>query len=74
MDTKKPKDKPRSNSYGDYARYSGIALQFIAIIVLSTWGGHWIDKQLTLKFPAFTLIFALSSAVIALYLLIKQLK
>lgn len=72
MPTKKPKDSP--SPYSDYARYSGIALQFVGIIVFSTWGGHWLDKQLALKFPAFTLIFALLSAVMALYLLIKQLK
>lgn len=73
MATKKPKDN-RPSPYSDYARYSGIALQFVGIIVLSTWGGHWLDRQLALKFPAFTLIFALLSAAMALYLLIKQLK
>lgn len=73
MDTKKPKDKDKSAA-ASYAKYSGIAFQFIGVIVLSTWGGHWLDHKIGIKFPAFTLTFAIVSAAMAIYLLIKQLK
>lgn len=77
MATKEPKlnPKPQSTSTAAaYAHYSGIALQFVAIIVISTWFGHWLDVKLSLKFPAFTLVLAIVSAASAIYLLVKKLQ
>lgn len=56
----------------DYARYSGLAVQMIAIILLGVWGGIKLDEWLTLKFPVFTLIFTLLSVFLSMYFAIRD--
>jgi uncharacterized membrane protein len=43
-------------SFSKYAKFSAFAFQFVAIFVLLSLGGNWLDKRLEYKFPLFTLI------------------
>lgn len=52
--------KPRANnqkqSQTNYAKYSAFAFQMIGVFVALSLGGNWVDQQLNLKFPYFTLL------------------
>lgn len=65
---KKPKEYLRN-----YSKYSGIAFQMIAIILLGTWGGMKLDEYLNTPFPVFTLILVLISVALAIYSVVKNL-
>lgn len=62
--------KQQLNNYG---HYSGMAIQMVVIIVGGVFGGHYLDKYLSFKFPIFTLIFSLLSVVLAIYYVVKDL-
>lgn len=57
----------------NYARYSSLALQMGIIIVGGSFGGYFIDQSINMRYPIFTVILALISVVISLYLVIKEL-
>ena len=57
MQEKKPKNPEKTaKSLSDYAKYSNLAFQMIAIILIGVFGGIKIDHWLKLKFPVFTVI------------------
>ncbi len=56
-----------------YARYSSIALQMIAIILIGVFGGMKLDEWLKLKFPVFTVMLSFLSVVLAIYYVTKDL-
>ena len=56
----------------EYAKYSTIGFQMIAIILAGLFCGIKLDEYLVLGFPVFTLVFTISGFVMALYLLFKQ--
>lgn len=66
------RNKKQSNQLNSYARYSGIAFQMIAIIVLGTYGGIKLDENYPNDYHTFTLICSLLSVAIALYIVIKR--
>jgi F0F1-type ATP synthase assembly protein I len=55
-----------------YARYSGIAFQMVAIILLGAYGGWKIDDWLNTK-PIFTIILLLISVVLSIYFVTRDL-
>ena len=55
------------------AKYSGIAFQMLATIGLSAWLGTWLDKQLELKNPWFTVSLLLLGVLLALWQVIRGL-
>ena len=65
---KKTPNKPLNN----YARYSRLAIQMIAIIVGGTFGGLKLDEWTAMEFPVFTLVGAVLSVVFAIYFAIKD--
>lgn len=69
-ETKKSKNwkKPLDN----YAKYSGLAFQMIAIILAGVFGGIKLDKYTGLKFPIFTVVLTIVSIVLAIYFAIKD--
>jgi F0F1-type ATP synthase assembly protein I len=75
-----PKEKNRkrlqSNKGGkglqDYAKYSGIAVQMIVIILVMTWIGIKLDKVTGLSTPVFTIIFSLLGVFIGIYVAVKD--
>lgn len=56
----------------DYAKYSGIAFQMIAIILVMTWIGTKLDKATGLSNPVFTIIFSLLGVFIGIYVAVKD--
>ena len=67
-----PNDDKQQKAMRDYARYSGIGFQMIAIILLGVFGGIELDKLVMYKFPIFTLIFTLTGVGLSMYVVIKE--
>ncbi len=72
-----PKNQKKQKSsnqggIGDYARYSGMAFEMIAIIGLSTYGGIKIDERAGTS-PLFTVILSLTGVAAAIYIVIRDL-
>lgn len=63
-------EKDALNSYG---RYSSMAFQMAFIILLGTFGGHYLDVWIGWKFPVFTVVLSISSVFLAIYFAIKDL-
>lgn len=70
MSQQKPPRK--ENPFGTYAKYSGIAMQMILVIGFGSYGGVKLDEAFPNKYSLFTLICALASVGISMYLVIKQ--
>lgn len=57
----------------DFAKYSAIGFQMIAIIVIGILGGMKLDKWITsIEFPLFTMLLSISSVIFATYFAIKD--
>jgi F0F1-type ATP synthase assembly protein I len=69
---KKRQKKPENSGLQAYAKYSGLAFQMIAIILLTTWGGTKLDKILEMKKPVFTIILSLIGVFAAIYTSVKD--
>jgi len=66
------KNEKRKNQLNDYVRYSSLAIQMLAIILLGTWGGIKLDSLLDLSLPIFTIFLSLASVALAIYFAIKD--
>jgi ATP synthase protein I len=62
----------KKNYLNSYARFSSIAFQMLAIILLGVFGGYKLDGWLN-TLPVFTVILSLLSVVIAIYSVVKDL-
>ena len=69
--TQQPRS-PKKNPLKSYARYSAIAFQMLAIILVGVFGGLKLDEYLELKFPVFTLVFTVMAVTLAIYHTIKD--
>jgi F0F1-type ATP synthase assembly protein I len=72
---KEPKNqkKDQENSgLGNYAKYSGIGIQMVVIILITVWGGIKLDKLFLLETPVFTVILSLLGVAAAIYTAIKD--
>ncbi len=69
----KSEEKDKRKQLASYAKYTGIAFQMIAIILVGVFGGVKLDKFLELKIPAFTVILSMLSVLLAIYYVIKDL-
>ncbi|MCL6274331.1 AtpZ/AtpI family protein [Muricauda sp. 2012CJ35-5] len=67
---KSPKKKNRS--LNNYAKFSGIAIQMIAIIGGGTYLGVFLDEKFPNKHSLYTVICSLFAVVISIYFVIKQ--
>ena len=56
----------------NYARYSSIAFQMLVIILLGIFAGFKLDQWLHIK-PVLTIIFSLSSVILAIYFVTRDL-
>lgn len=56
----------------DYARYSGLAFQMLAVILLGAFGGWKSDQWLSTR-PIFTIIMTILGVFIAIYLSVRDL-
>ena len=57
----------------DFARFSGMAFEMLAIIGGMTWGSVWLDEQTGTEIPWFTIILSPLSVIIAVLMIIKDL-
>jgi F0F1-type ATP synthase assembly protein I len=70
---KKKNPKNQQNKEGNnFARYSGMAFQMIAIILITTWGGIKLDKIAGFDKPVFTIILSLLGVFAAIYTAVKD--
>lgn len=67
-------NKPPSKKklFEQYARYSGLAFQLVAVTLLGVFIGQKLDKRFSPDQPIFTLIISLIFIVIAIVLIIRQ--
>jgi F0F1-type ATP synthase assembly protein I len=75
MASQKPSPNQKSKQYNTYLKYSGLAIQLLGAIGIFGWLGHLLDQWLSLKFPAFMLLFgflAFGGMMVQLYRSIKQ--
>jgi ATP synthase protein I len=63
-------DSARNNSA--LGKFSGIAVQMIAIIGLSTWAGVWLDDHFKTQTPWYTIGLTLTGIFGALYQVIRS--
>ena len=56
----------------NYGWYSSAVYQFFLIVLVFSFAGWGIDKYLQFKIPIFTILFAIASIVLAMYLMIKK--
>lgn len=54
-----PTGQKKQKPYNSYLKYSGLSIQFLAVIGLAVYAGYRLDAYLALQFPAFTLLFAM---------------
>ena len=62
----------KKNPLKSYAKYSSIAFQMLVIILLGVYGGIKLDEHLEMKFPVFTVVFAVISVILSIYYVIKD--
>jgi F0F1-type ATP synthase assembly protein I len=66
-----PPDDPKK-SLNQYARYSGMAFQMMAIILAGAFGGLQLDKWLQTK-PVFTVILSIVAVFLAIFYVTRDL-
>jgi len=73
---KKPSNKldseKKKRQLREAARYSGLAFQMIAIILLVLFAGMQADKYLENDFPGFTVLGAFLGVILSLYIALKD--
>ena len=62
---------PRKN-LNEYARFSGIAIQMLAVILLGVFGGFKLDQWLNTR-PILTVVFSIISVALSIYLVTRDL-
>ncbi|HNW56214.1 MAG TPA: AtpZ/AtpI family protein [Bacteroidales bacterium] len=72
--TQKKRNRKNQANKGlnDFARYSGIAFQMVAIILITTWGGKELDKLAGFEKPVFLIILSLLGVFAAIYTVVKD--
>lgn len=68
---KSPKNQ-QDNEGNNFVRYSGMAFQMIAIILITAWGGVKLDKITGTGKPVFTIILSLLGVFAAIYTAVKD--
>ncbi|HCI55240.1 MAG TPA: AtpZ/AtpI family protein [Bacteroidales bacterium] len=65
-------DNEKNGGLHTYVKYSGLAFQMLAIILISVWGGTKLDKLFLLETPIFTIILSLLGVAAAIYTAVKD--
>ncbi len=66
--------KSQPSTPSNYAKYTGIAFQMIAIILVGVFGGLKLDQVVErIEFPLFTLILTFLAVCLSIYYTIKDL-
>ncbi len=73
MQEKKPTNQEKTvRSLSNYAKYSSLAFQMVAIILIGVFGGIKLDQWLATGFPVFTVVLSLLATALAVYYGIKD--
>jgi F0F1-type ATP synthase assembly protein I len=72
METNPESSNKKRKPLNDYARYSGIAVKMLSIILVGVISGIKLDAWLKLKIPVFTLVLTLIAVGLAMYVIIKD--
>ncbi|MBQ6725741.1 MAG: AtpZ/AtpI family protein [Bacteroidales bacterium] len=67
-------DKNKKSPLRSYAEYSGLGLEMVAIVLVCTLIGYYLDKWVPIKFPLFTLFFVAVGLTGSIVVLIKRTK
>ena len=73
LQKKKKESQKNKERLSSYVKYSGIAFQMIAIILLGVFGGMKMDKWLKTEKPVFTALLSVLAVILAIYYSIKDL-
>ena len=65
----RPEDKQGQTK--QYLKYSGLAFQMIAVLLLALWAGQALDEKMEMKNPIFTVVLLLLGLFGSLYLVIR---
>ena len=71
--SKTTKDQSRKSALSDYGRYSSLAFQMIAIILVGVFGGIKLDQIVRWEFPVFTLVLTILAVLMSMYYAVKDL-
>jgi F0F1-type ATP synthase assembly protein I len=71
-DQKKPEKEPENSGLSSYAKYTGLGLQMVIIILITVWGGIKLDELFLMETPVFTIILSLLGVAAAIYTAIKD--
>ena len=69
---RKKQNNQENKGLNDFGRYSGMAFQMIAVILITTWGGIELDKLTKWETPVFTIILSLIGVFAAIYTALKD--
>lgn len=73
MSEQNQNSEKNKKAHSDFAKYSAIGFQMIAIIVIAVLGGMKLDKWITgIEFPVFTVVLTIASVIFATYYAIKD--
>ena len=72
MTQNQPNPKKNNSGLENFSKYSGIAFQMIAIILVFVWAGKKIDDKYSNGESVFIIIFSLLGVGIAMYVVIKD--
>ncbi|HUX55835.1 MAG TPA: AtpZ/AtpI family protein [Bacteroidales bacterium] len=64
--------KTENKGIQDFAKYSSIAFQMIAIILVTTWGGIKLDTLFGFEKPVLTIILSLLGVFAAIYTAVRD--
>ncbi len=64
--------KQENNGLKDWAKYTGLGVQMIVIILVCVWGGIKLDKLFGFQSPVFTVILSLLGVFAAIYTAVKD--
>ncbi|MCD4735178.1 MAG: AtpZ/AtpI family protein [Bacteroidales bacterium] len=64
--------KKKKKYLDNYARYTSIAFQMLAIILAGVWGGIKLDQLIGLDLPVFTVILSVIAVIFSIYYVIKD--
>jgi ATP synthase protein I len=64
--------KKDNKGLNDFAKYSSLGLQMVAIILVTTWGGIKLDKLTGWHTPVFTIVLSLLGVFAAIYFAVKD--
>jgi ATP synthase protein I len=71
---KNPKKSSNKKPLNAYARYSGLAIQMVVVVVLGILGGRWLDSKVENETPWWTVGGALFGIFGAMFYLFKEVK